>query len=224
MAKVGAKRASELTGKSKSTIQRAMKTGKVSFEIDGAGRRMIDVSELERVYGLVSKTEKTSKETNTQDTQSGQDVSKAEMELMKARHTLEVERLNLQNKMLMEQLNQTQDIVSDLKAQRDQWQKQAQQVLLTSQYSQKQSEERIAELREREEQRMRRAMQQQKQKMQSQQQSAQNAQTVAGQKPAVKTVRADNQNFRSKEALKAQGQSEKSGLLSRFFSGKKKSA
>ena len=34
MAKVGAQRAAELTGKSKSTIQRAMNAGKLSYEMD----------------------------------------------------------------------------------------------------------------------------------------------------------------------------------------------
>ena len=52
MAKVGAQRAAELTGKSKSTLQRAMNNGKLSYEMDSNNRRIIDVSELERVYGL----------------------------------------------------------------------------------------------------------------------------------------------------------------------------
>ena len=34
MAKVGAQRAAELTGKSKSTVQRAMNNGKISFDKD----------------------------------------------------------------------------------------------------------------------------------------------------------------------------------------------
>ena len=53
MAKVGAQRAAELTGRSKSTVQRSMNSGKLSFEIDGNGRRLIDVSELDRVFGLL---------------------------------------------------------------------------------------------------------------------------------------------------------------------------
>ena len=51
MAKVGIQRATELTGRSKSTIQRAMKTGKISYEVDN-GRKLIDVSEIERVFGI----------------------------------------------------------------------------------------------------------------------------------------------------------------------------
>ena len=53
MAKVGAQRAAALTGKSKSTIQRAMKSGKISYELDHNGRRVIDVAELERAFGLI---------------------------------------------------------------------------------------------------------------------------------------------------------------------------
>lgn len=170
MAKVGAKRAAELTGKSKSTIQRAMKSGKISYEIDDTGRRLIDVSELERAYGLKNKNSTEGKEATVSKT-AIPGLSEADTELLKARHSLEIERLQLQNKMLNEQLHQSSDMIADLKAQRDQWQKQAQQVLLTSQNSQKQSNERIAELREREEARLRRAMQhkqqlQQKSRMQ----------------------------------------------------------
>ena len=47
MAKVGAQRAAVLTGKSKSTIQRAMNSGKLSYSLDQNDRRVIDVSELE---------------------------------------------------------------------------------------------------------------------------------------------------------------------------------
>ena len=52
MSKVGAQRAADLTGRSKSTVQRAMKSGKLSFEIDENGQRLVDVSELERVFGM----------------------------------------------------------------------------------------------------------------------------------------------------------------------------
>lgn len=137
MAKVGAQRAAELTGKSKSTIQRAMKSGKISYEVDHNGRRVIDVAELERAFGLAP-----------QSTGNGQD--NVEAELKKAADMLEAERLKMRIKMLEEQLGTAQEQLEDMKAQRDQWQKQAQQILITSQYSQKQAEEMKAEMKERE--------------------------------------------------------------------------
>ena len=136
MAKVGPQRAAELTGRSKSTIQRAMNGGKLSFEVDANGRRLIDVSELDRAFGLESTTP-----TN---------APSVEQELEKAARILEGERLKMSIKMLEEQLLTAQDQVTDLKAQRDLWQKQASQVLITSQYSQKQAEELRAEIKERE--------------------------------------------------------------------------
>jgi len=141
MAKVGAQRAGELTGKSKSTIQRAMNSGKLSYELDNNGRRVIDVSELERCFGLQ---------------QSGSGDSKApastsvQQELEKAQHLLEAERQKMRIRMLEEQLDVANTQIDDLKAQRDQWQKQASQVLITSQYSQKQAEDLAAQLKERE--------------------------------------------------------------------------
>ncbi len=136
MAKVGAQRAAELTGKSKSTIQRAMNSGKISFEIDANGRRVIDVSELERAFGLQNAANDTG--------------NVVEAELKKAADILETERLRMRIRMLEEQLDATKEQLDDLKEQRDLWQRQAQQVLITSQYSQKQAEELQAELKERE--------------------------------------------------------------------------
>ncbi|NQZ14292.1 MAG: entry exclusion 1 domain-containing protein [Alphaproteobacteria bacterium] len=140
MAKVGAQRAAELTGKSKSTIQRAMNSGKLSYELDTNNRRIIDVSELERVFGLKSQ------ENNVAPSQAA-----IEAELKKAADMIEMERMKMKIKSLEDQLHVAEGAIEDLKGQRDQWQKQAQQVLLTSQYSQKQAEELKAELKEREE-------------------------------------------------------------------------
>lgn len=137
MAKVGPLRAAELTGKSKSTIQRAMMGGKLSYEVDNAGRRVIDVSELERVFGL-GKTAATSV------------PAAVEQELEKATQMIELERMKMRIKMLEEQLYSANQTIDDLKSQRDKWQKQADQVLLTSQYSQKQAEELREEIKERE--------------------------------------------------------------------------
>lgn len=155
MAKVGPQRAAELTGRSKSTVQRAMKAGKLSYEIDNAGRRVIDVSELERVFGLAPQ---------------GSEVASAassvsvESELEKAANMIEAERLKMRARMLEDQLDAAREQIEDLKAQRDQWQKQAQQVLITSQYSQKQAEELKEELKEERDRRvqMRRQMESQR--------------------------------------------------------------
>ncbi len=133
MARVGAKRAAELTGKSKSTIQRAMNSGKISYELDNNGRRVIDVSELERAFGLK---------------QESQQNTSAEHELEKAQTIIEMERLKMRVMMLEEQLETSNARINELIEQRDQWQSQASQVLLTSQHSQKQADEYKAELRE----------------------------------------------------------------------------
>lgn len=142
MAKVGAQRAAELTGTSKSTIQRAMNSGKLSYELDNNGRRVIDVSELERAFGLVQQGGNT--------VSGNSNSSSVEQELQKATNMLEQERLNMRIKLLEQQLQAAQDQISDLKDQRDQWQRQAAQVLITSQYSQKQAEELKEELKQRE--------------------------------------------------------------------------
>ncbi len=134
MAKVGVQRAVELTGKSKSTIQRALNSGKLSFTKNDAGRRLVDVSELERVFGV----------------QPAAAENAIEAELQKAKDILEVERMKMRIRVLEDKLQVAEEQVADLKSQRDQWQKQAQQVLITSQFSQKQAEELKSEIKERE--------------------------------------------------------------------------
>ena len=52
MALVGLKRASELTGKNQSTIHRAMKAGRLSYSLSDGGERLIDTSELTRLFPL----------------------------------------------------------------------------------------------------------------------------------------------------------------------------
>lgn len=115
-----------------------MNCGKLSFEVDPNGRRLIDISELERAFGLRPVGASTESE----------QISEEE-EMRKAEEIIETERLKMRVRALEEQLDSTKDQLSDLKEQRDLWQKQAQQVLLTSQYSQKQAEELKEELEER---------------------------------------------------------------------------
>lgn len=226
MAKVGAQRAAELTGKSKSTIQRAMNAGKLSYEVDANQRRLIDVSELERVFGLQKQ------ETSAASEGSSGNAS-MEIELEKARHAIEIERLKMEVRMAQEQAEAAQQQIEDLKVQRDLWQKQAQQILITSQYSQKQSEERINEMREREEARLRqidaRRMQQGSvthaprqapvQRPQQQQpvqgQAAERTATQPAQnQPVFRTVQAGNQN-------RAAAPDQKTSLFASLFGSKK---
>jgi excisionase family DNA binding protein len=157
MAKVGVKRATELTGVSKSTIQRAMNDGKLSFERKGKNR-VIDVSELERVYGI----------NETKQDTDALEAHTYEIELEKARHALAIDRLEMKVKIVEDKLDMAEDQINDLKAQRDQWQKQAQQVLLTSQTTQKQADDRISELQKREESRTRAIQAKRQQELQRQ--------------------------------------------------------
>lgn len=159
MAKVAAQRAAELTGRSKSTIQRAMKTGKISFEVEEGGRRVIDVAELERAFGLLP--------------QGGQTAQPAE-------DVLEVERLKGTIRVLESQLESAREQITDLKVQRDMWQKQAQQVLLSSQYTQKQAEDLKEEIKERDRRAKARRQHEISQRMQSLKGGNQNAPAGAG--------------------------------------------
>jgi hypothetical protein len=212
-----------------------MDKGKLSFEIDANNRRLIDVSELERVFGIKSQTKETARNASPETT--GADTIAMELELEKARHALELDRLKMEVRMAQEQLEIAQQQIEDLKVQRDLWQKQAQQILITSQYSQKQSEERIAELREREEARKlamdAKRIQQQGQVVNNSvrpaQQITQGAKNVPAvtnvqpaenaQSPVFRTVQAGNQNRLAQSAENAQEQ--KTSLFASLFGSKK---
>lgn len=191
MAKVGAQRAAELTGKSKSTIQRAMNSGKISYEVDANKRRIIDVSELERVFGLTSTS------------QASAPAADVEAELKKATDMIEMERMKMKIKMLEDQLEVAQDSIEDLKGQRDQWQKQAQQVLITSQYSQKQAEDYKAELKNREEQARKRREQAMAERADKMRQRAENQNKEGG--TAERKLTEENANAEDNSTLNFQG-------------------
>lgn len=138
MAKVSVLKAADLSGKSKATIMRAMNSGRLSFEINETGEKVIDTSELERVYGPYRPKAASESEA----------IIRAE--LQRAQDMLEVERIKMRVRGLEDQLHLTQSQLDDMREQRDQWQKQAQQILITNQMSQKQAEDLKQELRDRE--------------------------------------------------------------------------
>ena len=63
MAKVSISEAARLTGKSRVTIHRHIEKGKLTKEQDGLGNPVLDVAELERVYGTLQQHEQVQKGT-----------------------------------------------------------------------------------------------------------------------------------------------------------------
>lgn len=190
MAKVGAQRAAELTGRSKSTVQRAMNSGKLSFEIDANGRRLVDASELDRVFGLLPQNG-----TSASSGAAAQD-NPGHAELQRAADMMEIERLKMRVRGLEEQLDITREQLEDMRGQRDLWQKQSQQILITSQYSQRQAEELKEELRQREE-RARQAKQKMlEDRMKRMQGGNQNAQPAAGKATTTRTTAPASSDFK----------------------------
>ncbi len=202
MAKVGAQRAAVLTGKSKSTIQRAMNSGKLSYELDQNKRRIIDVSELERVFGI----KQTSAEPNNSKSIENKDIEAA----------VERERMMMQIKMLEQQLSTATEHIDDLKDQRDKWEKQASQVLITSQYSQRQAEELRAQIKEREERARQRRLQ--NAKVQNAQASSNSSKMKSQTKPSAKRAKALDDRM---QKLNAQNENRSDDTVSVFRFWKK---
>jgi hypothetical protein len=88
MTKLGLMKAAELTGKSASTIHRAMKAGRLSFEMNDHGERTVDASELFRVFP--PKVSETASEELRDDTPSN--IARHAMQLEKMEVELRAER------------------------------------------------------------------------------------------------------------------------------------
>jgi hypothetical protein len=115
MALVGLKRASELTGKNQSTIHRAMKAGRLSFTVSEGGERLIDTSELHRVFPI-----------QVEDTQARKDAPEGQSndtQLNELRLELELKRQKVS--MLEVRVAELEEIKADLRQDRDKWRAQA---------------------------------------------------------------------------------------------------
>ena len=88
MTKLGLMKAAELTGKSASTIHRAMKAGRLSFGMNDHGERTVDASELFRVFP--PKASETASEELRDDTPSN--IARHAMQLEKMEVELRAER------------------------------------------------------------------------------------------------------------------------------------
>jgi hypothetical protein len=124
---VGLTEAARLTGKDASTITRACNSGRLSFTKDEAGNRMFDMAELERVYGTLRTPEEQAPDAP------GLDLT--------ALHDAELRAKDAEIAALQREKRLLEDVITDLRQDREKWQQQAGQVtrLLTDQ--RKQAEE-----------------------------------------------------------------------------------
>jgi len=76
--------ASRIIGKSRATVSRHMKAGKVSFELDSDGNRVIEASELVRAYGDACEFDREEKRGQTTKTTRSETVPDASVAGMKA--------------------------------------------------------------------------------------------------------------------------------------------
>lgn len=108
MPKVSISEAARLTGKPRSTLHRHIASGALSKESDGQGRPVLDISELERVYGPLGQAGVL---------QSGAVLHPATTKTVAA-DRVEIEGLRRENALLRGELE-------DVKREREKWQEEA---------------------------------------------------------------------------------------------------
>jgi len=118
MKPLSATAAAKLAHKSKKDILEAINTGDMSATKNGRGHWQIDPSELNRVFPY---------EFSELNQEPNQKLIKT------ASKTNETSALHVEVNMLREQLSMKDEIIDDLKGQRDSWEGQAKQLLLSNQ-------------------------------------------------------------------------------------------
>ena len=108
MSKVSISEAARLTGKPRSTLHRHIGNGTLSKESDGQGKPVVDIAELERVYGPLLQADMK---------QNGATLHSATPETV-ATNRVEIEGLQRENGLLRDQLE-------DVKRERTKWQEEA---------------------------------------------------------------------------------------------------
>jgi DNA repair exonuclease SbcCD ATPase subunit len=151
MPKVSISEAARMAGKSRITIHRHIEKGLVSKEIDETGSPVIDVSELERVYGSLrhdTASDGVAKEPHaTAGTSNDSSVLQGETENLR-------ERLSLLTNERERERQTLRETIDDLREDRDRWRAQAERAtrLLTDQRPEteqtKRLEAELSELRE----------------------------------------------------------------------------
>jgi hypothetical protein len=118
--------AAKATGKSKMTISRAIKEGKISANKNDNGDYEIDPSELHRVFPFVTEIHVTSNDNVTsRDTKSDDMLHRIkELEIR-----LEITQERVSDREL--QLKEKNALITDIRQERDDWKQQAQKLLLT---------------------------------------------------------------------------------------------
>ncbi len=103
-----------------------MKSGKLSYETDESGHKRIDVSELERVFGLQQQVA-----TPRHVAQRGNDTPQDDTQLLQVQLDAEREK----NKLMQDRLSDKEARIGELESDRDHWRGQAEVVthLLTDQ-------------------------------------------------------------------------------------------
>ena len=109
--------AAKATGKSKATISKAIKSGRISAQKDETGTFHIDPSELHRVYPPTASSEQEETPTNT---------------IIRADIAGTIRELQARLESAHERLSDKETVIADLKEDRDRWRQQAT-ALLTDQ-------------------------------------------------------------------------------------------
>ena len=114
---VGLKEATELTSKSHTTIQRAVKSGKLSCSLDENGNRQFDVTELHRVYPFEMPVEQRTHVRSS----GGANAHVHDVHEVSAAHVRDVRQNATESALLRQESELLRDQLTDVRKERDSW-------------------------------------------------------------------------------------------------------
>ncbi len=128
---IGASKAAKIANVARSTIYKDMDDGKLSFTIGSKGKKIINVSELERVYGNLNLPDNKKTSDNVRERQnrtvkkdSSDSVLSVEIKMLRE----QIQRVDQMNERERDRLEKQ---IEDLRADRDKWREQSSKLLIT---------------------------------------------------------------------------------------------
>jgi len=140
---IGASKAAKIANVARSTIYKDMDDGKLSFTVGSKGKKIINVSELERVYGNLNLPDNKKTSDNVRERQNRTAKKDSSDSVLSVEIKMLREQIQRVDKMNEHERDRLEKQIEDLRADRDKWREQSSKLLITYENDKKANLEKI---------------------------------------------------------------------------------